>query len=106
MPACGMPLAARLPDKRLARRVLGSWEYGHPSWAFLSRLLLGTDGSAVRRRRDESALDCRSRRSGGNRKTCAKGRIGRAGSGRHNDWRGRCEILEFAVLRLVRNPVE
>src|SRR5262249_18752884 len=98
-----MPLAPRLPHERLARRALGSLQYGHPTWALLPRLLLGTDGSAVRRRRHESALDCRSRRSCGNRKTFAEGRGGRASAWRPYDWRERREIdLGFTILRLLR----
>jgi hypothetical protein len=101
--AC-MSLAARLPDERLARRALGCLAYGDPPWAPLSWLLLGIDGPAIRQRRHESPLDCRSRRSRGNRKTCAKRRGRCAGPGRRNDWR-RCRKigLGFAVLRLVCN---
>src|SRR5262245_52133784 len=98
----GMSLAAWLPDERLARRALWRLANGDPPRSLLSRLLLGRDGPTIRRRRNESCLGCRSRRSRDNRKTCAEGGGGRAGPGRHNDRHGYREIgLVLAVLRLM-----
>ena len=100
--ACRSPLGFLMSDWRDG--LWGAWRYGAPPRALLSWLLLGTDGAAVRRRSHKSPLDCRSRRSRGDGKTCAEGRGGRAGIGRGYDRRGCREIgFGFAVMDLVCN---
>src|ERR1700722_7300684 len=54
-----VPLAARLSLDRMAQRTWGRCADGSSPGPLLPRLLLGADGVAVCRRRDESAVDRR-----------------------------------------------
>ena len=98
MLAC-VSLAARLLAERLASGALGCLGDGDAPRVLLSWLLLGADGPALRRRRHESSLDCRSHWPCFVRKTCPERRIGRAGARRRHDWRGCREMgLDFTAV--------
>ena len=102
MLAC-VSLAARLLAERLASGALGCLGDGDAPRVLLSWLLLGADGPALRRRRHESSLDCRSPWPCFVRKTCTERRIGRAGARRRHDWRGCREMgLDFTAMRRLR----
>ena len=100
--ACRSPLGFLMSDWRDG--LWGAWHMGMRHgvcclgccWALMALLFVGGV--------HEPALDCCSRRSRSNRKTCAQGRGSRSAIGRRNDLPGSCEIgLGFAVLRLLCN---
>ena len=102
MLAC-VSFAAWLLAERLASGALGCLGDGDAPRVLLSWLLLGADGPALRRRRHESSLDCRSPWPCFVRKTCTERRIGRAGARRRHDWRGCREMgLDFTAMRRLR----
>ena len=102
MLAC-VSLAARLLAERLASGALGCLGDGDAPRVLLSWLLLGADGPALRRRRHESSLDCRSPWPCFVRKTRPERRIGRAGARRRHDWRGCRKMgLDFTAMRRLR----
>ena len=99
--ACRSPLGFLLTDWRD-----GLWGAGRMGLrpALLARLLLGADGVALRRRRDESALGrCAypSRRHG---ETCSEGRDAGEGAGRAHDRGRRCAIDLAGVVAADRTP--
>ena len=80
-----LPHAAQLRDAPLARRCRRRRSNGDRAWRLVHRLLLGADGAAVRRRRDEHHLDgggCRDRLR---REGAADRRAGRRGHCRRAD---------------------
>src|SRR6202043_748982 len=71
----------------------------HFAWRLLRQLLLGLDGAALRRRRDERVVDCSDRDSG----TAGKSGPGRARSrrryGRSRDCRRRLDARELSEAK-------
>ena len=53
----GLPITTFLLNERMARRYLGRIRYGTQAWQLLRRLLLGSDGPALRHGSDEFVLD-------------------------------------------------